>query len=237
MSTTQVAAALFRLQQLDLEQERLTAEQQAVVNSLQGNTQLQKLRAEHTAAQQQLLSALQVQKEAEWAIEDVNRRLQVLEDRLYRGTVSNPKELDSLRQEVQHLQAQQTRKEEQALEAIDAAESLQEIAQRKSEALKQAEQAWQQENAALVTRRDQLQARQQELQQQRAQLTANIDAQFLNHYETLRRRKQGRAVSKVEKNACQWCRVMLTSSELQRVRISSELLHCANCGRILYYDR
>ena len=126
MSTTQVTALLFQLQQLDLEQERVTAEHQTIVNSLQGNTQLQKLRAEDAAAQQQLLSGLQAQKEAEWALEDVNRRLQALEDRLYRGTVSNPKELGSLRQEVQHLQAQQTRKEEQALEAMDAAESLQE---------------------------------------------------------------------------------------------------------------
>src|SRR5439155_17788407 len=149
-----------------------------------------------------------------------------LEDRLYHGTVNNPKELASLQQEVQHLRAQQTRKEEQALEVMDAAGALQEIAQRKSETLKQAEQAWQQENAALVARRDQLQARQQELQNKRAQQTANVDAQFLNRYETLRRTKQGRAVSKVEQNACQWCRVILTPSELQRVRISVELLYC-----------
>ena len=237
MSTTQVAALLFQLQQLDLEQERVNAEHQTVVNSLQGNTQLQKLRIEHATAQQQLLSGLQAQKEAEWALEDVNHRLKTLEDRLYRGTVSNPKELASLRQEVQHLQAQQARKEEQALEVMDAAESLQEIAQRKSETLKQAEQAWQQENAALVVRRDQLQARQQELQQKRAQLTTQVDTQFLTRYETLRRTKQGRAVSKVEQNICQWCRVILTPSELQRVRISVELLYCANCGRILYYER
>ena len=237
MSTTQVAALLFQLQQLDLEQERVTAEHQTVVNSLQGNAQLQKLRAEHAAAQQQLLSGLQVQKEAEWSLEDVNHRLKALEDRLYCGIVSNPKELASLRQEVQHLQAQQTRKEEQALEVMDTAESLQELAQRKSEALKQAEQVWQQENATLVVRRDQLQTRQQELQQKRAQLIADVDAPLLTRYETLRRTKQGRAVSKVEQTICQWCRVILTPSELQRVRISVELLYCANCGRILYYDR
>lgn len=237
MSTTQVAALLFQLQQLDLEQERVTAEHQTVVNSLQGNAQLQKLRAEHAAAQQQLLSGLQAQKEAEWSLEDVNHRLKALEDRLYCGIVSNPKELASLRQEVQHLQAQQTRKEEQALEVMDTAESLQELAQRKSEALKQAEQVWQQENATLVVRRDQLQTRQQELQQKRAQLIADVDAPLLTRYETLRRTKQGRAVSKVEQTICQWCRVILTPSELQRVRISVELLYCANCGRILYYDR
>jgi predicted nucleic acid-binding Zn-ribbon protein len=151
--------------------------------------------------------------------------------------VSNPKELASLQQEAQHLRAQQTRKEEQALEVMDAAEALQETAKRKSDALKQAEQSWQQESYTLTARRDQLQARQQELQKKLTQLTANVDPQFLNRYETLRRTKQGRAVSKVEQNACQWCRVTLTPSELQRVRVSSELQCCTNCGRILYYDR
>jgi uncharacterized protein len=237
MSTTQVAALLFQLQQLDLEQERLTAEHQAVMSSLQGNPQLQKLRAEHTSVQQQLFSGLQAQKEAEWALEDVNRRLKALEDRLYSGTVNNPKELASLQQEVQHLRAQQTRKEEQALEVMDAAESLQEMAQRKSDALNQAEQAWQQENVVLVARRDSLQTRQQELQKKRIQLAANVSIEVLNRYEMLKRLKQGRAVSRVEQNACQWCRVILTPSELQRVRISGELQHCTNCGRILYYDR
>jgi uncharacterized protein len=237
MSTTQMAALLFQLQQLDLEQERLIAEQQTVMNSLQGSAQLQKLRAEHTLVQQQLLSGLQAQKEAEWALEDVNRRLKALEDRLYSGSVNNPKELASLQQEVQHLRAQQTRKEEQALEVMDAAETLQEMAQRKSDALNQAEQAWQQENAVLIARRDSLQARQQELQKKRTHLAANVEADVLSRYEMLKRVKQGRAVSKVEQNACQWCRVILTPSQLQRVRISGELQHCTNCGRILYYDR
>ena len=44
MSTTQIAAALFQLQQLDLELERVIAEQQAIVKSLQGSVTLQKLR-------------------------------------------------------------------------------------------------------------------------------------------------------------------------------------------------
>ena len=75
MSTTQTVAALYRLQQLDLELERLVAEQQAVMKSLQGNAKLQELRVEHDRAQQQLRSSLQAQKEAEWVLEDLNRRL------------------------------------------------------------------------------------------------------------------------------------------------------------------
>ena len=237
MSTTQTAAALYRLQQLDLELERLVAEQQAVAKSLQGNAKLQELRLEYDRVQQQLRSGLQAQKEAEWVLEDLNRRLAAQEQRLYSGMVSNPKELKALQQEIQHLRTQQSRQEDTYLEMMEAAESLQEESRRKAEALQQAEEAWNRESAAMLARRDQLEVRKQELQAKRTQLAASIDAEFISRYEAMRRMKQGRAISKVEQNSCQWCRVILTPSELQRVRVSSQLQTCTNCGRILYYDR
>ena len=237
MSTTQIAAALFELQQLDLELDRLVSEEQAATNALQGNSGLQKMRAEYNIAQQQLRAGLQGQKEAEWALEELTQRLSAQEKRLYSGTVNNPKELYSLQQEVQRLRAQQNRQEDMALEVMEAAESLQEIAHRKAEALEQAEAAWARESEILVARRDQLAARKQELQARRAQMASSIDAEILSRYDAMRRTKQGRAVSKIEQNSCQWCRVILTPSELQHVRTSKDLQTCTNCGRILYYDR
>jgi predicted nucleic acid-binding Zn-ribbon protein len=237
MSTTKIAATLFQLQQLDLELERLVSEEQVVLTSLHGNTRLQKMRTEHNIAQQQLRSGLQAQKEAEWALEELSQRLATQEKRLYSGIVNNPKELYSLQQEVQHLRAQQNRQEDMALEVMEAAESLQEMAQRKAQTLEQAESAWTRENEALVARRDQLQVRKQELQASRAQMATSIDAEIIRRYDAMRRTKQGRAVSKIEQNSCQWCRVILTPSELQHVRTSKDLQTCTNCGRILYYDR
>ena len=237
MSMTQIAAALYQLQQLDLELERVAAEQQVVVKSLQGNASLQELRIELNSAQQQLRSRLQAQKEAEWALEELTRRLGVQEQRLYSGMVSNPKELNALQQEIQHLRTQQGRQEDTYLEVMEATELLQEESRRKAETLQQAEEAWTRESAAMLARRDQLEVRKQELQARRTQMLTSIDAGFISRYEAMRRAKQGRAISKVEQNSCQWCRVILTPSELQRVRISSELQTCTNCGRILYYDR
>ncbi len=52
MSTVQVTSILFQLQQLDLEQDRLNAEKQNVIQTLQGNTTLHK--AAYTLSQQQL---------------------------------------------------------------------------------------------------------------------------------------------------------------------------------------
>jgi predicted nucleic acid-binding Zn-ribbon protein len=237
MSTTQIAAALFQLQQLDLELERLLSEQQSVETSLKGNSGLQKIRAENNIAQQQLRSGLQAQKEAEWALEELSQRLTTQEKRLYSGTVNNPKELYTLQQEVQRLRAQQSRQEDMALEVMEAADALQEIARRKAEALEQAEAIWSRESETLEARRDQLEIRKQELQAKRAQMANSIDAEIISRYDAMRRTKQGRAISKVEQNSCQWCRVILTPSELQRVRTSKDLQTCSNCGRILYYDR
>lgn len=237
MGTTQVTATLFQLQQLDLELDRLVHEQQAITTSLQGNSRLRRIRRELEYLQQQLQAAQQAQEEAEWTLNDLADRLQHKEERLYNGTVINPKELQSLQSEVQQLRAHYNRQEERVLEALDTSEALKEGLQQKQKDLKKAEEIWRSEYDGLMTRQSQLDARKQDFTQKRQELVVCLTEEQLTRYNTMRRSKQGRAVSKVEQNSCQWCRVILTPSELQRVRISSELCTCTNCGRILYYDR
>ncbi len=237
MSTVQVTSTLFHLQQIDLELDRLTAEKQSVIQALQGNTTLQKARTAYTLAQQQLHAGEQVQKEAEWSLEDISRRLGTQEQRLYSGTGVNSKDLNTLQQEVQRLRAQHHRQEEAVLEVMDTTETLQETVQRRLRELQKAEEDWQKESILLTGRREQLEVRQQETQEKRTQMAMTIPADLLHRYDTMRKAKQGRAVSKVEQGSCQWCRVILTPSELQHVRISTDLQTCTNCGRILYYER
>jgi predicted nucleic acid-binding Zn-ribbon protein len=237
MSTTSIAATLYQLQQLDLELERLIAEQQALARALQEDAAIKKIRAEHQAAEQQLQAGLSAQKEAEWTLDELNKRLRSLEQRLYSGSITNSKELNAVQQEAQHLRSQQSRQEEMALEMMEAADDLKEIARQKAETWQRAEETWKREHAAQMQRQAQLESKRQELQQRREQFSAGIDGELLKRYEALKRTKQGRAISRVEQNSCQWCRVILTPSELQRVRVSLELQVCSNCGRILYFDR
>jgi predicted nucleic acid-binding Zn-ribbon protein len=151
--------------------------------------------------------------------------------------VTNAKELSALQQEIQHLRAQQGRQEETVLTMMEAAEALRETAEQSARAVSEAERAWDLANAAGIARHEQLGMRLQELRGKRAELASTLDSELVKRYEGMRKTRQGRAVSKVEQNSCQWCRVILTPSELQRVRVSSELQMCSNCGRILYYDR
>jgi predicted nucleic acid-binding Zn-ribbon protein len=237
MGTTHITATLFQLQQLDLEMDRLLSEKQTLASSLQSTSLLKKLRAEEQIAQQQLAGGVQAQKDAEWALEDVERRLKQQQQRLYNGSVTGAKELHALQQEVQSLRVQQARQEEKALEMMEAAEALHEVAERRTRAVKEAEQNWERANTAGIARLDQLEQKLQELRGKRAEVTMTLDGELVKRYEGMRKTKQGRVISKVEQNSCQWCRVILTPSELQRVRVSAELQTCSNCGRILYYDR
>ena len=237
MSTAQTASTLYKLQVLDLELDRVTAEKQNVVQTLQGNATLRKAQNAYTQSQQQLHASEQAQKEAEWVLEDLGRRLATQEQRLYGGTGINVKDLEPLRKEVQNLQAQHNRQEKAVIDVMDVTESLQEDAQRRLRELQKVEEDWHKESATLLSRREQLETRQQELQGRRVQMTATIPANVLQRYDSMRKTKQGRAVSKVEQGSCQWCRVILTPSELQHVRVSNDLQTCTNCGRILYYER
>jgi hypothetical protein len=237
MSTTQVAAQLFQLQQVDLELDRLRAELQMITNNLQGNLAQRQRQRDYQLAQQRLQAGLQQQKDAEWVLDDLIQRLAEQEKRLYSGTSFGSKELQSLQQETQRLRDQQGRQEEVVLTLLDTADTLQMQVQHKQAALQEAETAWEKESATFTARRDQVEAHQQALQREREQALASLPAELVTRYTTLRRTKQGRAISKVEQNSCQWCRVILTPSELQHVRVSSELQTCMNCGRILYYDR
>ena len=163
MSTTQIAATLFQLQSLDLEVDRLLAEQQTLTSTLQNNSPLKTLRAESSIAQQQLTAGLQTQREAEHILQDLEQRLKQQELRLYSGSVSTAKELSALQQEVQHLRTQQAHQEEVTLEAMDATENLREAARQKAEMLQQAEQEWETANALGVVHLTQVEAQQQEL--------------------------------------------------------------------------
>ncbi len=187
MSTTQQAATLYQLQQIDLELERLVSEQQNLKHILQGDTTLAKARAEHRIAQQQLQAGLQAQKEAEWALEELDQRLKLLEQRLYSGSITNAKELYAVQQETGHLRAQQSRQEEMTLEMMDATDTLREMAKQKSEALQRAEEAWAKFNASSVQRGEQLESKRQETQARRDQFASSIDADLLKRYEMLKR--------------------------------------------------
>ncbi len=173
-------------------------------------------------------------KEREWEADELRRKIQPIEQRLYQGSVQNPKELEDLQQDVESLKRRRSELEDRALEAMEVLEEAQQAldaAQRELQELTETTGAEQEE---LRGRQAALEGEIALLEGQRAEQAARIDARLLQLYDHLFDIRQHRPVAKVEGGACQGCRISLPMNLLQRARSGSDLVQCSSCERILY---
>ncbi len=233
MPRTTKAASLYHLQQLDGEVERIAAEAQAITAALQDDSAARQAQQAFASAQRALQQRQQTLRAAEQELADLAARIKSHNDRLYSGNVTNPRELGSLQQEVQHLRDLHHAQEERVLEAMAAAEDAQALAESEQTKLTTLENTRQQEQTALLERQRQVEARLADARQRRQSQAESCEPALVQRYEQIRRMR-GKAVALAEGGACQGCHVSLTASDMQRVRASADITTCSNCGRILY---
>ncbi len=233
MTRATKAASLYQLQQLDSDIERVAAEAQAIKAALQDDSALRQAQEALEAAQRALQQRQQALRLAEQELADLAARIKAHNDRLYSGNVTNPRELGSLQQEVQHLRELHSAQEDRVLEAMAAAEEAQALAASHKAQQETAAQTRQQEQTTLTERQRQVEARLAELQQRRQSQAASCDPALLQRYEQIRRTR-GKAIVLAERGACQGCRVSLSASDMQHLRSGADVTTCSNCGRMLY---
>ncbi len=167
-------------------------------------------------------------------LEEVIGKRKASEKTLYSGKVKSPKELTGLEQEVQLLKRRQVEVEDETLEVMSQLEAANERLERERKGLERLEMEWGEEQAELKEKRAALSSRLSLLKERRDSLQATIDSDDLATYEDLRRRKGGQGVAMVQNGICQGCGVAVSTSKVTRVLRGEELVHCANCQRILY---
>lgn len=225
---------LHQLQELDLRIEAQNRALQEIEAALGAPSELAEARARVTRSKELLHERQQQLRELEFDVEEINRHAQQDEQKLYGGTIHNPKELDGLRRDLEQRQMRRKELEDHELQVMASVESVQADLQRVQENLVEVQ-------AAADAKQVDLLARQAEVKEQvagsnadRARLAALIAPANLLQYEQLRHDKRGRAVSKVERSTCQGCRIALPMGLVQRVRAGRDFVFCPSCGRILY---
>lgn len=228
------AKQLYELQEVDLEIQRKT-EALAQVNSQLGkDDDLVAARAAFDAVKKHLADLEHQQKTLEWDTNDLSAKIAPVEKKLYGGSVHNPRELTGLQQDLQMLKSQREEKEDKLLAImLDVDGVKQEVSQKSSE-FASMERDWQANQQNLSDQKAELEAELARLEQKRELLVEQIDSDCVRLYEEVRRAKQGQGVAKVTQGRCQGCRISLPMSDQQRARMGHELVHCSNCGRILY---
>lgn len=88
--------------------------------------------------------------------------------------------------------------------------------------------------ASLVSRRENLEARQKQLESERQDFTDGIDEDLLDRYNRLFKSKGGMALVTVEHEVCTGCHMKITQQAILEVKAEKEIVGCPQCGRILF---
>lgn len=225
---------LYELQEVDLEIDAKREALSNVMSRLGESEALAEARISLAGEEDRLADLERSQREGEREVDDLRAKAAILEEKLYGGTVSNPKELKGLQEQVASLKRRMKEGDDATLNIMTEADAVQQKVSLKRREVARIEEDWREEQASLSKEQAELSAALVTLEQKRNDLASRTDAASLELYQALRRKRQGRAVAKVEQGMCQGCRITLPMSELQRARMGQELVQCSSCERILY---
>ena len=178
------------------------------------------------------------QQRLEDEIASLTDRANEAEKRLYSGSVTNPRELQALQEDVASIRRRINQLEDDELEVMELTEPVEA------------------ERAVLLAERERLDAEGQRLRASLAESEAEIEKQLAAvrsereqvaaqvaddlwaEYDALRARLGGVAIARLVGSTCQGCHLALPAVEIDRIKRlpPDEVVHCEECGRLLARD-
>jgi len=227
------AAELFALQETDLAIDSAVARLTDVEAELGETAELIEARQQMDQCRERLRPLEERQKELDWEAEEVRGKTAAIENKLYGGSVSNPKELEDYQADLTSLRGQLSRREDALLEVMLEFDDAEAGLRQAETALAEVEESWKVQQTSLQGTQAKLKDEIEGLEAKRARRVDGMDAAALSLYQTLRERRQGTAVAVVERGLCQGCRISLPMSVVQKARAGAGLVQCVSCERIL----
>lgn len=156
------------------------------------------------------------------------------EANLYNGSVKNPKELQDLQLEISSIKKTISKLEDVLLEVMIRVDQSEKILEIQKEDLINAKSNFATQSSLLQGEKNTLIEKIQGLNSKKRTIITQIDQDNQNRYKTLRKLKNGLAITKLQDNSCGACGASLTASQRQESRSASKLFICLSCGRIIY---
>jgi predicted nucleic acid-binding Zn-ribbon protein len=143
-------------------------------------------------------------------------------------------EYSALAHEIEAAEKAISALEDRELELMEEAETL-EPAVAEAETVHAAEKAKIEKILSTLTeKKANLEARGAEVQSDRARLAEGIDEEMLERYNQIFKTKQGTAVVTLEHEVCMGCHMKVTTQTVIEVKAQHDVVHCPQCGRMLY---
>lgn len=175
------------------------------------------------------------QAKAETDLEPVRQRLARDQNRVNDGTVTDPKQLNALLDEIQHLKRRIIDLEDAELEVM---ERLEQATAERDEVVAARTGGEGELRALLATRDSQVAELDAELaaeQAKRSEVGADVPADLTALYDRIRAKSGGTGAAALIRRRCSGCQLEATGADIVRYRDAApdEVLRCEECQRIL----
>ena len=145
-------------------------------------------------------------------------------------------EFQAISNEIKRYEDEVRATEDRELELMDSAEKMKmTIADAEKENATVKAQV-QQQLANLEAKAGTIQEQLAQIEADRAKLASAVDEDLLDTYDRLFTSKGDNAVVALEHEVCMGCHMKLTTQTAVRVKGGREVVHCEQCGRILYFS-
>lgn len=226
---------LAKLQKLDSQIDALNYREKHLPEReqyLKLGEEVSKIEALFKAIDKKLRDEEKVQKRVEDELDSLTRKIDQEQNRLYSGKITNPKELSSVQQEVNHLKETADEKETALLEQIDVVDKLRSDVKVVSEQLDTRKRKLDEAKTIMDTVLAEIREERSKLQAEREPIYGALSEDTRQLYDRVRTRHL-LAVTVLEEGVCQGCMVELPSTEAERIDSSVKLERCPNCSRII----
>lgn len=225
--------SLYQLQNLDQELENSQRRISEIQASLGETAALLQARQAVTGAEEEHREWMTKARDLELEIDGLSSKIAACEKRLYSGSVTNPKELSDMQEEIASLKRRRGVLEDELLEAMVYGEEAQTTLEACRTTLASTEAHWEADQAALEQELSELEARSETVREERGRTRQIIADDDLALYDKIRARYGSVTAVTLRDGVCGFCAVAPSSTKLGRLRSGRELLTCGNCGRIL----
>ena len=225
---------LAHLNEIDLAMDAHKARLAEIAEALREPAALVEARRGLARAESDLAHCRAVQTELEAVQNDAAGKLARAETRLYGGGVRNPKELEDLQRDVAQLRRQLDQAEDHLLEALICSETATQAQAEQAALLERLTAETGRKQAVLRAEQAQIRARMPAELARHAAARQAVPAALLATYDSLRPRRGGRAVARLDGEECSACLVAASPFTLEAARFGDDLVYCSNCGRLLW---
>ena len=227
------ATLLYRLQAIDQEIAQRRTRLKEINGSLAQNEGVEQTQKQVSTATNALKPWQARTRDLDLEIKGVISKIKATEENLYSGRVSNPKALRDLESEIASLKRQQSKLEDDLLDAMMNSEEKQISLDTAQKKLNDAQALYADLQGRLLAEKERLDSELPTLISQRKDAAAGIEASALAAYNALRPKKAGSAVALLKNKSCTSCQIEQTSNIAQKVQQDKALVYCGSCGRIL----